>query len=239
MDSFGGFDILFLALVAGFLILRLRSVLGQRTGNENPERWRSGRLGSQGPQPQGPQTLPGNVTRMPDRAPETRAPDAPAPAKPPAAAPLGSVEAGVAQIRSADASFDPRAFTGGARQAFEMIVRAFAQGDTATLRPLLSDEVYENFATAIQDRTRARHTLETTLVAIKSADMVDARLNGRTAEVSIKFVSEQKNVTRDESGQVIDGAPDHVATVTDIWTFARNTRASDPNWTLIGTSAQN
>jgi predicted lipid-binding transport protein (Tim44 family) len=239
MDGFGGFDILFLALVAGFLILRLRSVLGQRTGNENPERWRGTRLGGQGPQ-----SLPGNVTRMPDRAPDARPPgDAPtpgpAPGAAPAVAPVGSVEAGVAQIRSADPSFDPRGFAGGARQAFEMIVRAFAQGDTAILRPLLSDEVYENFATAIQDRRKARHTLETTLVAIKSADMVDARLNGRTAEVSLKFVSEQKNVTRDEGGQVIDGAPEHVATVTDIWTFARNTRASDPNWTLIGTSAQN
>jgi predicted lipid-binding transport protein (Tim44 family) len=234
MDGFGGLDIVFLALVAGFLILRLRSVLGQRTGNENPERWRSTR----------PQPLPGNVTRLPT-------PDAPAADKRPAdarpldiepargAAPLGSVEAGVAQIRSADASFDPRGFTAGARQAFEMIVRAFAQGDTATLRPLLSDEVYENFAAAIQERRRMRHTLETTLVSVRSADVVDARLNGRTAEVSVKFVSEQTNVTRDESGQVVDGAPGHVATITDIWTFARNTRASDPNWTLIGTSAQN
>jgi predicted lipid-binding transport protein (Tim44 family) len=176
---------------------------------------------------------------MPDRSPETRAPETSAPAQAPASTPLGSVESGVAQIRSADSSFDPRGFANGARQAFEMIVRAFAQGDTATLRPLLSDEVYEHFTTAIQDRSRARHTLETTLVAIKSSDIVDARLNGRTAEVSVKFVSEQKNVTRDESGQVIDGAPEHVATVTDIWTFARNTRASDPNWTLIGTSAQN
>ena len=239
MDGFGGFDILFLALVAGFLILRLRSVLGQRTGTENPERWRSTR-----PQPLSGNSLPGNVTRMPDRTPDTRPPEIgpeagiPAPV-PPGGAPLGSVEAGVAQIRSADPSFDPRGFATGARQAFEMIVRAFAQGETATLRPLLSDEVYENFTAAIQDRRRARHTLETTLVGIKSADLVDARLNGRTAEVSIKFVSEQKNMTRDESGQVIDGSPDHVATVTDIWTFARNTRASDPNWTLIGTSAQN
>jgi len=229
MDGFGGFDILFLALVAGFLILRLRSVLGQRTGNENPERWRSQR----------PQSLPGNVTRLPERQTDARPSEANEPAMPPVgAAPAGSMETGVAQIRSADPSFDPRGFVGGARQAFEMIVRAFAQGDTAALRPLLSDEVYENFAAAIQDRKRSRHTLETTLVAVKSAEVVDARLNGRTAEVSVKFVSDQKNVTRDEGGQVVDGSPDSVATVTDIWTFARNTRASDPNWTLVGTSAQ-
>jgi predicted lipid-binding transport protein (Tim44 family) len=175
---------------------------------------------------------------LPERLPEARPNDAGEPAAPLAGAPVGAVEAGVAQIRSADPGFDPRGFVNGARQAFEMIVRAFAQGDAATLRPLLSDEVYENFAAAIQDRRRARHTLETTLVAIKSADVVDARLNGRTAEVSVKFVSDQKNVTRDEGGQVVDGSPDQVASVTDIWTFARNTRASDPNWTLIGTSAQ-
>ncbi|MBL8839675.1 MAG: Tim44 domain-containing protein [Alphaproteobacteria bacterium] len=235
MDSFGGYEILFLALVAGFLVLRLRSVLGQKTGNEDPSRWRSTRA-----QP-APGKLPDNVTPLPGRpAPLDLPPGAPPPlpGTADAAAPANALDAGIAQIRAADPSFDPRGFVAGAKSAFEMIVQAFAQGDTATLRPLLSDDVYENFAGAIRERQRLRHTLETTLVAMRSAEIVEARMNGRTAEVSVKFVSEQANVTRDESGQVLDGAPNAVATVTDIWTFARNTRASDPNWALVGTTAQ-
>ncbi len=232
MDSFGGYEILFLALVAGFLVLRLRSVLGQKTGNEDPSRWRSTRA-----QP-APGKLPDNVTKLPGRPAPVELPPAAPPPLPGVAAPAGGLDAGIAQIRAADPSFDPRGFVAGAKSAFEMIVQAFAQGDTATLRPLLSDDVYENFATAIRERQRLRHTLETTLVAMRSAEIVDAHMNGRTAEVSVKFVSEQANVTRDESGQAVDGAPNAVATVTDVWTFARNTRASDPNWALIGTAAQ-
>lgn len=237
MDGLGGYEILFLALVAGFLILRLRSVLGQKTGNEDAARWRSTRA-----QP-APGKMPENVTPLPGRPAPAELPPAPGAATPPPlpgmGAPANALEAGIAQIRSADPSFDPRGFAGGAKAAFEMIVQSFAQGDTASLRPLLSDEVYENFAGAIRERQRLQHTLETTLVAIRAADIVEARLNGRTAEVSVKFVSEQANVTRDARGQVIDGAPNAVSTVTDIWTFARNTRSSDPNWALIGTAAQN
>ena len=126
-------------------------------------------------------------------------------------------------------------FVGGARSAFEMIVHAFASGDTATLRPLLSDEVYERFAEAIRHRVEAKETHETTLVAIKSADIEEAELNGRTAFVTMKFVSDQINVTRTADGQIVDGEPDHVVEKTDFWTFARNTRSQDPNWLLVAT----
>jgi predicted lipid-binding transport protein (Tim44 family) len=156
---------------------------------------------------------------------------APPPAGPRAATP----EAGLGQIRSADPSFDADAFVQGARGAFEIIVNSFAHSDTATLRPLLSDEVYERFAEAIRHRLAAKETLETHLVTIKTAEIDEAELNGRTAFVTVKFVSDQTNVTRAADGTIVDGDPDHVIEKTDFWTFARNTRSQDPNWLLVAT----
>ncbi len=231
-DGLAFFDVIFFALVAGFLILRLRSVLGRRTGNENRERW-TPRLPSRGgprpPDPANPATgqaadrpLPDNVTPLPGRD---------------ALGPTGSpLDAALTQIRVADSSFDPKRFAEGARSAFEMVVTAFAQGDTATLRPLLADDVYDNFAAAIKGRLDAKQTLETTLIAVKSAEIVEARMENRMAFVTVKFVSEQVNVTRNAAGEVVDGDPNRVATVTDVWTFARSTRTSDPNWALVQTS---
>lgn len=220
-DGLAFFDIIFFALVAGFLILRLRSVLGRRTGSESRERW---------------------TPRLPPRGPA--APGAPAsdkvavlPPRPaPAAAPGSPLDAALAQIRQADPNFEPGHFVEGARGAFEMIVGAYAQGDTATLRPLLSPDVFDNFAAAIKGRQDAKQTLETTLIGMKSADILEARMEGRTAFVTVKFVSEQVNVTRNAAGEIVDGDPSHVAAITDVWTFARNTRSSDPNWALVQTS---
>jgi predicted lipid-binding transport protein (Tim44 family) len=225
MDGgFAFFDIVFFAMVAAFLILRLRSVLGRRTGNEKPERWTTRQP------PAGRPETPDNVARLPDRS---RPSADVAPLDLSTASPL---EAGLAQVRAADSSFDPRTFVEGARGAFEMIVGAYAQGDTATLRPLLADEVYENFAAAIKARQQAKQTLETTLVGIKTADIIEARMDNRTALVTVKFVSEQINVTRDAGGAAVEGDPQQIAAVTDVWTFARNTRSRDPNWLLVATS---
>jgi predicted lipid-binding transport protein (Tim44 family) len=218
-DGFQYFDIIIFAMIAAFLVLRLRSVLGRRTGTEKPRELR-------------PLAKPAtdNVVSLPDglRARE----DLPPPPSGPRAA---SPEAGLAQIRNADPKFDSDGFVQGARGAFEIIVKAFAAGDTATLRPLLSDDVYERFAEAIRHRLAAKETLETHLVTIKAAEIDEAELNGRTAFVTVKFVSDQVNVTRAADGTIIDGEPDHVVEKTDFWTFARNTRSQDPNWLLVAT----
>jgi predicted lipid-binding transport protein (Tim44 family) len=217
-------DIIFFAMVAGFLILRLRSVLGRRTGDENPERWRSQKPEQAPP----PAPLPDNVTRFPDRSTGAETPAAPP--EP------GSVAAGIAGIRQAESDFDPAIFVQGARGAFEMIVAAFAQGDAASLRPLLADAVNDSFAQAIRDRQARRWTLSTTLIGIRSAEIVDARMQDRDAFVTVKFVSEQVNATRDADGAVVEGDPNKVETITDLWTFTRNTRARDPNWFLAETA---
>jgi predicted lipid-binding transport protein (Tim44 family) len=222
-DAFQNFDIVLLALVAVFLVLRLRSVLGRRTGTEKPRRWLPEQFSAD------PASKPAdNVVTLSDRS------------KPPEGPPAGdaaprTVAAGIAEIRAADPQFEVGSFLGGARSAFETIVHAYASGDPATLRPLLSDDVYDRFAEAIRHRAEARETHETNLVAIKSADIEDAELNGRSAFVTVKIVSDQVNVTRAADGTVLEGDPDHFAEKTDYWTFARNTRSQDPNWLLVAT----
>lgn len=229
MGDMAFMDILLFAAVAAFLILRLRSILGKRTGAEDAERWRA----------RPPERTLDRADKVPDNV--TPFPGAPRPvdvapaaeAEVPAGDPV--LQRGYDEIRRADASFNPVGFVEGARGAFEMIVQAFAQGDTATLKPLLASDVYEGFAKAIKDRIAAKHTLETTLVGIRNAEIVAARMEGRTANVTVKFVTEQVNVTRDADGNVVDGEAAKVSVLTDLWTFARDTRNRDPNWALVRT----
>lgn len=218
-DGFVFIEIVIFAMIAAFLVYRLRSVLGRRTGEEQ-----------QRPNPFTPRAgAPDNVVPLPERGRPAASGAAPAADEP------VSLAAALAQIKGADPGFDEKHFLQGARGAFQMIVEAFAKGDTATLRPLLSDEVYENFARAVRDRQAAGETLETRIDRIVDADVVEARLDGRTALVTVKFVSEQMNVVRDRAGAVVDGDPDAAVEATDVWTFARNTRARDPNWSLVET----
>ncbi len=235
-DGFAFFDIIFFAMVAAFVVLRLRKVLGRRTGTEKSERWTARAPEPRAEEGAAPGQLPDNVTRLPGRADTEPAPQGAPKGADVAATPL---ESGLTQIKLADSGFDPRGFADGARGAFEMIVAAFARGDAAALRPLLADDVHAQFATAIRAREAAKQTHETTLVGIRSADIVEARMTKRTAIVTVKFVSEQVNVTRNADASVAEGDPTHVATITDLWTFSRDTSSRDPNWTLVATSAQN
>ena len=242
MGDFQFLDIILFAAIAAFFILRLRNVLGKRTGHQNPQG------SAYDPFSKRKGKADEKVVHLPDRsrsakggeedaeeAEEAVAEGADAPAEEPAT-PLG---AGITQIKLADKTFDEDQFVAGARTAFEMVVAAFAQGDTGTLRPLLSNDVYADFAGAIEDRQKAGHILETTLVGLQETTMIEADVQGRTAFVTLKFVSEQVNVLRDQDGEVIEGDPNQVTTVTDLWTFARNTRSRDPNWTLVATQSPN
>ena len=138
-----------------------------------------------------------------------------------------------------DPNFQPDQFTNGARTAYDMVLTSFASGDVDTLRALLDDDVYMNFQRAITDRDNRGETLETTLVAVKSGDIVEARAVGRMAEVTIKFVAELVNVTRDKDGEVTSGDARGIQNMTDFWTFARDVRSPDPNWKLIATRSEN
>ena len=214
------FDIILFAMVAAFLVLRLRSVLGRRTGHE--------------------QRRPNPFLRRAEAPADKVVPfDNRAAPQPPlvTATPADAVAAGLERIRGADAGFDAAQFLEGARVAFEMIVEAFAAGDQSRLRPLLSDDVYKPFATAIDERASAGETLETRILQLKGLDIAEAGLTGSIARVTVKFVSDQINVLRAHDGSIVDGDPEHAIEKTDFWSFARDTRSPDPNWALVATAS--
>ncbi len=229
-----GFDIILLALFAVFLVFRLYKVLGRRTGHEQP---REPFAGIPSDEARRDKVIPLPNRRAAGADEADREPASGGAAAP--ESPDGTMQAGIARIRAVDPGFEPAGFLAGARAAFEIILSAFAAGDAATLRPLLNDEVFENFSKAIKARQQAGETLKTTLVGINSADIIEADLAGRNAVVTVKIVSEQINVTQDAEGKVVEGDPSTVASVTDLWTFARNTRSRDPNWTLVATRSPN
>lgn len=222
-------DIILFALVAAFLILRLRSVLGRRNGHEGPSRNPFGRT-------QRREKTDEKVVRLPDRQdkPTEADPEVAEEAAPPEGTPL---EIGLTQIRVAEPKFNINEFQSGSRMAFELILAAFASGDTATLKNLLSPEVFGNFSQSIRAREDAEETMETTLVGIKSTDVVEAYMAGRTAHITIKFITQQINVLRDKDGEIVEGDLSAINDVTDFWTFARDSRSSDPNWVLVATGS--
>jgi predicted lipid-binding transport protein (Tim44 family) len=224
-------DIVLVAMVAGFLLFKLWQVLGRRTGHERPRDLF------------GPGQTPGEekVVPMPTR-PDARTASVKVPGSTGGtiAAPPGSPLAqALSDIRAVDRRFEVEHFVSGARAAHEMIASAFADGDRETLRPLLEDQVFASFDGAIRAREDAGHKMDFTYVRLKSADVVDAALRGRIAEVTVKFVSELMSATVNKSGETIEGDAASVRSVTDIWTFARDTRNSDPNWRLTATSSAN
>lgn len=223
-DGFVFIEIVIFAMIAAFLVYRLRSVLGRRTGEE---RQRSNPFTS------APGAAkPDNVVPLPERN-RTRPDVAPGADIAVSDEPL-SLAAYIDQIRAADPTFDEKHFLEGSKAAFAMIVDAFARGDTATLRPLLADDVYDSFAQVIRDRQAAGEQHEARIEQVREAEVVEAKLDaGRTARVTVRLVSDQVNVVRDRNGAIVDGDPKALVENTDVWTFARNLRSRDPNWALV------
>ena len=233
-DVFDIYTIVFLAL-AVVIFLKLRSVLGQRTGRERPPYDPYSARDTVRP------TSNDNVVALPGRGGEATLKQA----EPVDAAERwkGIVEAGSATAAGLDAivredkSFDAKQFVGGARAAYEMIVMAFAEGDRRNLKNLLSREVYDGFEAAIRDRESRGEKVETRFVSIDKADLIGAEVRGKAAQVTVRFVSQLISATRDRNGNVIDGSPEKVTDVTDVWTFARDVSSRDPNWKLVATEA--
>ncbi len=146
------------------------------------------------------------------------------------------VAAGLAAIGDADPSFMPKPFLEGAKAAYEMIVTAFAAGDRKTLRSLLDREVYEEFEQAIAERESAGHTVDLTFVGLPGIDITSAECDKKTAQITIRYKAEIVSATHDDSGSLVEGNTDQVVTIKDEWTFARPIRSRDPNWKLVATS---
>ena len=213
------FEILALAMVAGVIVFRLYSVLGRRTGNERPPQDRF-----QLSPPADKAGVPSdNVVALPSPRSSTDAPADP-------------VARGLFDIKQADRNFDTDHFIEGARHAYEMIVTAFAANDRATLKPLLSDEVFAAFDTVMRTRESKKEKVTFTFIGFKECKITEALLKGKIADITIAFSAQYISATIDANGAVIDGDPKSVREVTDVWSFERNVRASDPNWTLVATA---
>jgi predicted lipid-binding transport protein (Tim44 family) len=232
-ESFDMTTIIF-ALLAAFVVWKLRSVLGTRSGTEKPPR-NPFVTGSPG----GFEARRDAAKRQAIPRPGAAEPAAAAPAKDdrwkPYAEPGSSAWTGLDAIAAADPSFAIQPFAAGAKTAYEMIITAFAEGNRQVLRNLLSPEVYQGFAAALDEREKRGHKLSTTFVSIDKLSIEDAMLQGRSAKVKVRFTSQMTTATRDASGAVVEGDPEKVVKVDDIWTFARDTGSRDPNWRLCAT----
>jgi predicted lipid-binding transport protein (Tim44 family) len=231
-------------IVAVVVILKLRSVLGRRTGDEEArvERYRAERA-----QQGAPATSSDNVVAMPRRdgvatvpATEETQTDAEERIKT-----YPGVEAaartGLIDIARLDPAFDPDTFIRGAKQAYEMIVTAFAEGNRKLLKDLLSRDVYDGFTRAITDRESRAEQVDQSFVGIDKADILESEVKSGIASITVRFVSQLISATRDKAGAIINGDTQRIKEVTDIWTFSRDISSAkaraNPNWRLIATQS--
>src|SRR6056297_1328380 len=238
----GNIDILTLIalLVTVFVVIKLRSALGRRTPDEDQARYERQAKREQAAasrdkvvtlpqrdQDEGDQNMPQpDPGKTPEERLETRH-----------ATILPAAKPALLEIAERDPSFDADHFASGAKQAYEMIVTAFAEGNRDLLGNLLSREVYEGFASAIDDRESRGETVDQSFVGINRCDVTDAELNGSEASITLKFVSQLISATMNSAGAVITGDPQKIQEVTDIWMFARDVEEGDPNWRLVATQA--
>ncbi|MBE0694247.1 MAG: Tim44 domain-containing protein [Aquamicrobium sp.] len=231
--EFFDFGTIFFLIAAIVIFFQLRNVLGRRTGSERPpfDPYSSPRTEAKG------DAAPAeNVVSLPRRKGGAEAENAYAVVDA-VAKPGTELNRGLRAIRDADPSFDPKVFVDGAKMAYEMIVMAYADGDRRTLKNLLSREVYDGFVAAISDRESRNEKIQSSFVGIDKAEIVNAEMKGSEAHVTLRVVSQLVSATRNAAGEVIDGDPETVAEVKDVWTFARDTRSRDPNWKLVATEA--
>ena len=225
-------------IVAVFVLLKLRSVLGQRTGHQEPPDYLKD-MKERAAQKRDEEPIADNVVKLPTRGgveTEERNPRLEEIEK--LAKPRTKLSNGLKAVLKADPTFSPKEFLGGADMAYEMIVDAFAAGDTSTLRNLLSADVYDGFEAVIKDRESRGETIKSNFVGIDSSEITAAEMKETEAHVTIRFKSQIVSATRDKDGNVIEGDETDIVRVTDIWTFARDTNSRDPNWKLVATEAE-
>jgi predicted lipid-binding transport protein (Tim44 family) len=228
MQNFDVSTVVF-AVIAIFVVFKLRSVLGARTGAERR------RMDPTTPQRAPDVARTGNVIPLAGAARNGGLAPAPADRWKGFAEPGSPIESGLDAVAAAEPAFSAANFISGARAAYEMIVGAFAAGDLATLRRLLAPDVFTNFSRAIEARRAAEQKMTTTLVSIDGSDIVDARVAGSTVSVAVRFAAKLASATFDRAGAVVEGSTQQVVDHLDVWTFTRQAGARDPNWLLAAT----
>ncbi|HTN61344.1 MAG TPA: Tim44/TimA family putative adaptor protein [Devosia sp.] len=218
------------------ILFRLRSVLGTRTGTERPPVER--RVKSDAAKPATDETVVPIRPRgagNPDLDEDRRARKIEAEIEQFSRGDAALVD-GFKAVVEADPSFSPKTFLDGAKQAYEMIVTAFAAGDRVTLKNLLEKDVFDGFQRAIAEREAAGHKVDFTFVGLPKIEFSEAEYDKKNVLITIRFHAEVVSATRDKDGTLVDGNADQVQTIADEWTFARNPKSRDPNWKVVTTS---
>ena len=226
-------------VIAVVLFMRLRDVLGTRTGNEKPpfDPYADQEQKQEGRAPTA-DDVGDNIISLPGRAEAEQNHAERQSESLEKIAPEGSaLNAALANLMAVDKSFDPDSFVSGARSAYEMIVTAYAQGDRKTLKKLLAADVFSGFTAALDEREANGHRVEFTFIGINKSSIIEAEVAGKDAQITVRFVSSITSCTKDEIGHVIEGDPNAIEEVTDIWTFSRDVTSRNPNWKLIGTES--
>ena len=209
-------ELLVLAGIAIFLVMRLKSVLGTREGFEKPQMQQE-----PAPKKRKFQVIEGGEDLdIPDHV------DAASP----------SAEA-LALMKRADNSFTVNEFLGGARMAYEMILMTFENGDISEVRNFLAPEIEQAFDDVINDRKFNGLSIEASFIGMRELKLVSADFDNSTklAEITVSFTAELTSVVRDKSGSIIEGDEKQIKRQKDVWTFARSMASGDPNWQLIAT----
>ena len=221
MNTFLSPDIIFFVLVAAILILRLRSVLGRKTGNEKRPKdifmYQDTTLGTDKKKIlDGNQSIKSKFHNKLSTEKENNA---------------------LEKIYYIDKSFSPKKFLSGAKMAFKTIIQSYAKGEINKIKHLLSTNVFSIFSKEIKSRTRKKYILEHTLVSIKSADIENANFKSSIADIVVKFISEQVNLLKNEKGKILKGNDEYIENHTNYWTFSKDLKSSNPNWKLVVTKA--
>lgn len=216
------FEIVILAMIAAFILLRLRSELGKKTGNEPLPPAAGGHQN-----PGAPASFGGD--RRADMVDDMVGGDVIDLEENP------KLRQAYQDIRRADRAFDVSQFITGAKAAHEMILEAFWDGDKNTLKEFLDDTVFEQFSTAVDQRIERGFVMQNKLLDVTEVDIIDARLHGRMAELTVHFRAEIIAVTKDKDGHLVEGNTSDAIEVNDKWTFARDTKSRDPKWMLVAT----
>ena len=221
MNTFLTLDLIFFILVAAFLIIRLRGVLGRRTGNEKRPKdifmYQDTTLDTDKKKIlDGKQSIKSKFHNKLSTEKENNA---------------------LEKIYYIDKSFSPKKFLSGAKMAFKTIIQSYAKGEINKIKHLLSTNVFSIFSKEIKSRTRKKYILEHTLVSIKSADIENANFKSSIADIVVKFISEQVNLLKNEKGKILKGNDEYIENHTNYWTFSKDLKSSNPNWKLVVTKA--
>ena len=223
-------ELLLYALVAGGLVFWLRNILGTRHGEE---RDRSDNVVSLGGDPITPEKAASDGAA--ETGSEQQIQDLLNKEEGVISIDNKAAEAGLLDIASLDKDFDVKFFLEATQDVFAMVVEGFGQGDRELLEDLLADDVYKAFAGAIDAREKSQETLTNEIHAINKAQIIEAKLDNKTAFITVRFIADEISVTKDKDGEIIAGHPERMTEMRDIWTFSRDTKSRDPRWFVSAT----